>query len=801
VIHPLPSSPLPISDAPAAVEIVVRGVVQGVGFRPFVHRLALRHGIRGWVRNESGSVRILAEATGAELRGFLSDIQAQAPPLARIDDVETRPAETEDCPDFRVVVSETEASGRLPVAPDVALCEVCAGELHDPRNRRYRYPFITCTDCGPRFTVIETMPYDRERTTMRSFHQCPRCLSEYRDPRDRRYHSETNSCPDCGPKVWLERDGAEAGYGEGAILAAARMLVQGRVLAIRGLGGFHLACDARADLAVRRLRRRKERDAKPLAVMVASIEDVRSLAVTTPREEELLLSRERPIVVLERRPGSGLAPSVAPGLSTVGVMVAYTPLHLLLLGEVGGPLVMTSGNRSEEPIATGNDEARARLASVADGFLLHDREIVARYDDSLVRVADSGALFLRRARGYAPLPVPLPIPAPQPILAVGPHLKNTLTLAEGSDGWVSQHVGDLENLETLDHFQDVLDRFESVFRVRPDFVVRDLHPGYLSTRVAEETGLPELPPVQHHHGHIAAVQGEHGVREQVLGLAFDGTGYGEDGKVWGAEFLLSDLTGYRRLGRLRYAPLPGGDAAARAPWRAALGYLSLEPDTAPSFAAAFAGVDPVERRTADLQVRRRVNAPLASSMGRLFDAAAAVLGIRTVSRFEGQAPMELESLAGRRPGDPLPWSAFEDAEGCRVLDPLPLLDALGSLRRRGVPVEDLAARFHETVAEATATLALRMADETGVGTVALGGGCFQNVRLLDGVARRLRDADLKVLLPRRLGPNDGAVSYGQAVVAAARLREWGDAAIVTAGQHDRASGFSAGLSTLPRGKE
>ncbi|MDP2956201.1 MAG: carbamoyltransferase HypF, partial [Longimicrobiales bacterium] len=595
---------------------------------------------------------------------------------------------------------------RLPVSPDVAVCPSCADELHDPSNRRYRYPFVTCTDCGPRFTVIEAMPYDRERSTMSAFPQCPACLGEYRDPSDRRYHSQTNSCPACGPSVWLEMDGGVAFRDDMALRGTGDLLAGGRIVAVRGLGGFHLACDAGDDMAVRRLRARKHRDAKPLAVMVRTLEEARALACVGPDEAALLTSRERPIVVLERRQGDAFAPSLAPGLSTVAIMLAYTPLHILLLEEMGRPLVMTSGNASDEPIAIGNHEARRRLAGVADAFLLHDREIVARYDDSLVRSSASGPVFLRRARGYAPLPVPLPVPAARPFLAVGPHLKNTLTLAEGDQGWVSQHVGDLENLETLAHFQDVLHRFRTLFRVEPEAVVRDLHPGYLSTRVAEESGLPELPPVQHHHAHVAAVQGEHGIATDVLGLAFDGTGYGEDGRVWGSEFLRSGLTAFERLGRLRYAPLPGGDAAARAPWRTALGYLSLAPECAPAFEAAFAGVAPTERALAEQQIRRGVNDPEASSLGRLFDAAAAVLGIRSVSHHEGQAPMELESLAGRIRAEPLPFPATQGPDGLWVLDPLPLLEALGTLRGRGHDVAELAARLHESVAEAAAALAV-----------------------------------------------------------------------------------------------
>ncbi|MCG6955996.1 MAG: carbamoyltransferase HypF [Gemmatimonadetes bacterium] len=772
MIDPLPVPTHGARASGRAVEVRIRGVVQGVGFRPFVHRLALRRGVRGWVRNEAGAVHIVAEGDDLALTRFLEALRAEAPPLSRIDDLEVTQAPWSGVTGFQVMASDVAPSGRLPVSPDVAMCPACEVELRDPANRRYRYPFITCTDCGPRFTVIESMPYDRERSTMSAFPQCPECAREYSDPESRRYHSETNSCPVCGPRVWLEMGGAVTQRADLAIRGAGDLLRQGRIVAVRGLGGFHVACDAGDELSVRRLRARKHREAKPLAIMVRTLEEAQLLAHVSSREAALLTSRERPLVVLERRSDSGLAEALAPGLSTVGVMLAYTPLHSLLLEEVGRPLVMTSGNASEEPIAIGNDEARQRLGDVADAFLLHDREIVARYDDSLVRAWSDDRVFLRRGRGYAPLPVPLPVPAPRPFLAVGPHLKNTLTLAQEGDAWVSQHVGDLENLETLAHFQDVLNRFRTLFRLEPEAVVRDLHPGYLSTRIAEQCGLAELPPVQHHHAHIAAVQGEHGEVNDVLGLAFDGTGYGEDGKVWGGEFLHSRLTGFRRVGCLRYAPLPGGDAAARAPWRSALGYVALAPDAGPAFEAAFRRVPSRERALAEHQLERGVNAPEASSMGRLFDAAAAVLGVRDVARFEGQAPMELESLAGRIPAEPLPFPASME-DGIWVLDPVPLLEALGSLRLRGVAVPELAARFHESVASAAAGLAIRLCGDLGLDTVALGGGCFQNMRLLDGVALRLRDAGLRTLVPHTLGPNDGAISYGQAVVAAARLHTLG----------------------------
>lgn len=762
----------PEAGATRAVEARIRGVVQGVGFRPFVHRLAIRHGLSGWVRNEAGAVRLVAQGAPSDVDGFLAALRTELPPLARIDALEVEETGARLLDGFRVIASDVTPVGRLPVSPDVAICPSCEEELLDPTNRRFRYPFITCTDCGPRFTVIEAMPYDRERSTMRAFEQCPECLREYGDPTNRRYHSETNSCRACGPSVWLEAAGERAARGERALIEAGRQLGEGRILAVRGLGGFHLAVDATDEDAVGRLRLRKGRDAKPLAVMVRSLAAAERLAYVSEAEAALLTSRERPIVVLRRRPSAPLAPSIAPGLDSVGVVLAYTPLHLLLLGEVGGrPLVMTSGNVSDEPIATGNDEARLRLGRIADAFLLHDREIVARYDDSVVRVVGERTVQLRRSRGYAPMPLHLPVATGEPLLAVGPHLKNTFTLAQGDEAYVSQHIGDLENLETLEHFEDALARFEQLFRIEPKWVVRDLHPGYLSTRLAEESGLVELPAVQHHHAHIAAVLGEHGVTHHVLGLAFDGTGYGVDGHVWGFEFLEADLTAFERLAHLRYAPLPGGDLAARAPWRALLGYASLDDSLEQGTWAkeALAPAPPQELMIARHQLRRRLNAPLASSMGRLFDAAAAVLGVRLESAYEGQAAMELEGLATGDGTEPLPFPVLREAGALPVLDPVPLLAALADARARGAPVEELAARFHETLVRAVTELAAELCERRGLDTVALGGGCFQNARLLAGVRLRLEGAGLRVLAPVALGPNDGAVSYGQAVVAAARI--------------------------------
>jgi hydrogenase maturation protein HypF len=800
-----------------ACRVRVRGVVQGVGFRPFIHRLALRHQLAGWVKNASGDVQLALEGPTEEITGFLSELRTEAPPLASIELVEVESAVLLGLQEFAIEESTDQADRRLPVPPDVALCPACERELLDPANRRYHYPFITCTDCGPRFTVIEKLPYDRERTTMRAFTQCPACEREYRTPGDRRHHSETNSCPECGPALWLEvvggtdraaterpsgarsatrargsraemADGADraaterppgarsatrAGWSRAdrsaAVLGAARLLQQGRIVAIRGFGGYHLACDATNEAAVAELRRRKAREAKPFAVMVRSLADARRLATLSELEAGLLEHRERPVLLLKARPDHPLAPGVAPGLDTVGVMLPSTPVHLLLLEAVGRPLVMTSGNRSEEPIAIGNEEARDRLGSIADAFLMHDREILSRCDDSVLRTAAGQGVFLRRARGFAPLPLRLPLGSPVPLLAVGPHLKNTFTLVHGDQAWVSPHIGDLESLEGLDHFRHTLGVYRRLFRIEPEAVVHDLHPGYLSTRLAIELGLPTTLAVQHHHAHIAAVMSEYGLAEPVIGVAYDGTGHGLDGAVWGAELLAGDLTGFRRLGHLRYAPLPGGDLAARRPWRAALGYASVDSVAWNAILPTLSDVPAAELAVAERQLATKVNAPVASSMGRLFDAAAAIIGIRTASAYEGQAAMELEALAGGRIASEHPFPLEDDGAGGWQLDPIPLLTRLALRRQRGADPGDLAADFHASVARATEVAVWRAAEATGIRTVALGGGVFQNARLLGSLRSRLERRGYRVLVPRTLSPNDGAVSYGQAAMAAAIL--------------------------------
>ncbi len=765
----------PPPATPAAADVRISGVVQGVGFRPFLHRLALRHGLNGFVRNDSGGVEARLEGPDAAIDAFLTEMAAEAPPLARIDALRAVPAVPRGETSFRVLESRPSAGERLPVSPDVSTCDSCLVELSDPLDRRFGYPFITCTDCGPRYSVTLRMPYDRDRTTMRPFRMCPACDEEYSTASDRRYHSETNSCPDCGPRFWLEPTASVDAPirvstqtdDEHPLAAAADRLREGAIVAVKGVGGFHLAVDATNEAAVRRLRRRKARDEKPFAMLVSSLDAAARLAEVSPAAAGQLDAPERPIVVLPRRELARLAPGVSPGLSTVGIMLPSAPHQALLATAVGRPLVFTSGNLSNEPLVADNRDARESLSDIADWFLFHDRDISARIDDSVVRVVEGRPVFLRRARGYAPLPLRAPVAAPVPLLAVGGHLKSTFALMDADQVFMSPHLGNLESLETLEHFEDTLARFRELFGIEPEAVARDLHPAYLSTKWADELGVGPIVPVQHHHAHIAAIAAEHGVLEPVLGVAYDGTGFGEDGCVWGAEFLLSAPTGYRRLAHLRYAPLPGGDLAARQPWRAAAGYLSLAEDG--ESGAAFAGVSRRERQVVERQIRRRLNAPLWSSMGRLFDAAAAIIGVRGSSTYEGQAAMELESLAGTVEADPLPLP-WTESDGMRILDPLPLLRRLASGVRRGQEPSELAAGFHEGVARATADLVLELSRERRIDRVALGGGVFQNARLLESTSRRLEHMGLDVLHPRSLSPNDGSISYGQAVIAAARLR-------------------------------
>ena len=747
----------------------VHGVVQGVGFRPFVHRLANRLRLGGWVRNEAATVEIVLTGTGASLGAFVAALEAEAPPLARIDAVTVDEWEVESFDAFEIVTSHDDRCGRQPISPDVATCAACERDLYEATDRRAGYPFITCTDCGPRHSVILGMPYDRERTTMRAFRPCAECRREYDDIDNRRYHSETNACAVCGPGVQLLDPAGENGVSSSPIEDAARLLREGAIVAVKGIGGFHLAVDATSESAVRRLRDRKHRDGKPLAIMVRRLGDAGELAHISPVEARWLASPERPILVLQAKDPSPLAPSITDGLATVGIMLAYSPLHMLLLDAVRRPLVMTSGNPANRPLASTLEEARETLEGIADAYLTHDRDIAVPIDDSVARVANGELMLMRRARGFAPLPVLLPLASPVPLLAVGAHLKNTFTLVHGGDAFVSQHIGDLETLETRELWERSTASFSRMLRFEPRVAVRDFHPEYVSTQLATQLGTESVIAVQHHHAHVAAVAAEHGVTGSVLGVAFDGTGYGDDGQIWGGELLVADLTAYRRVAHLRYAPLPGGDAAARHGWRAAVGYAWLAGDEAKVIEQALADVPAAHVRVARQACERGLNAPLASSMGRLFDAAAAILGICRHSRFEGEAAMRLEAAAGEREGELLSMPVVRELNDF-IVDPVPLLVQLSQRVVAGDDPRDLAAAFHETVACRWAALVTCVARLEQLDTVALGGGVFQNARLVTRLADLLSNAGLRVLTARALPPNDGGISYGQAAVAAARLR-------------------------------
>ncbi len=659
------------------------------------------------------------------------------------------------------------------VPPDMALCAECARELFDPTDRRFRYPFISCSACGPRFSIAQGVPLARERTSMGAFEQCRDCRDEYRDPGGRRYRAAANSCQVCGPHIEYEIAGEMrvVAHGVEAIRYAARDLLRGRIVALRGPGGFELAVDATSDEGVRQLRERKARDQRPFAVLVRTVDEARQLGVVDAEEERCLSSRERPIVILRLGAESGLAPSVAPGFATVGVKLAGVPLHVLLLEFVKRPIAIAGGRLGDEPVLTARNEARRRLQAIADRFLTHDLEIVTHCGDSRLQVVGGKTVLHRRARGYVPQPTALPVPAPRPLVAVGPQRANTFTLANESAAYVSQPIGDLRAPKTWVRFLEALESFRRLTGVVPEVCVGELGPVDQSPAASVERGFDAVSPVQHHHAHVAAVAGEHGIRDRVVGVVLDGGSVGEDGTLWGGEILVSDLEEYERRASLRPAPLPGGLLAAGYPWRSALGYLSLEPAAAAAFAKAFEGVDDAERAVVDQRIAERIEAPLASSAARLFDAAAAVLGVRRVSSYTAQAAMELEALAGQRSASPLPFPVETGDDGLVVLDPLPLLVALGERRAAGDEVADLAARFHESVAAALAEVVHRTADHTGIAKVVLCGGVFHNVRLLASLISRLEAHILDPLVPRQLPPNNGGVSFGQAVVAAARMAD------------------------------
>ncbi len=776
------------------VAVRVEGTVQGVGFRPYVYRLATELQLVGWVRNDALGVELEVEGSARALNRFLERLPAEAPPLARIERIAASDVDPVGGPPFEILASEQGGAPMAQVSPDTATCSDCLRELFDPSDRRYRYPFINCTNCGPRFTIVRGIPYDRPHTTMASFTMCEACRSEYEDPADRRFHAQPNACPECGPSVSLtDAAGRPAGPRDARdpVGAAVEALLEGAIVAVKGLGGFHLACRADDDAVVARLRGRKHREDKPFALMVPDLDAARELVELGEEEAALLAGIERPIVLARRREGAAVAEAVAPGHHDLGVLLPYSPLHHLLLADAGVPLVMTSGNVSHEPICYRDEEALRRLADIADLFLLNDRPIETRTDDSVMRVVtvmgERRPMMLRRSRGFVPAPAELPVPTPRPLVACGAHLKNTFSLARGGRIWVGPHIGDLENYETLLSYEEGIAHLERLFEVEPEVIVHDLHPEYLSTRYARERAArggigrpgPELVGVQHHHAHLVGCLAEHGERGPALGAIFDGTGLGTDGTVWGGELLLGDLADSERVGHLWPVRLPGGEAAIREPWRMACAWLCELEDAgragpAPGLPSVFEGrVDETEWRNVARLARSGFASPVTTSMGRLFDAASALCGVRLRVTYEGQAAIELEMAASEAaPGmrdRPYALPYVEGPDGTGLLDARATLRALLADLERGESVPDVAARFHEGVARGTAEACGAEAARRGLQSVVLSGGVFQNVRLLERSAVLLAEAGLRPLVPGAFPPNDGGLSYGQAACAAARL--------------------------------
>lgn len=752
-------------------KIGVRGMVQGVGFRPFVYRLAQDYNLKGWVRNTSGSVEIEVEGDEESLENFLIDLKAKAPPMARIEEVETTFHPPNGYTEFQILKSLSQEGKYQLVSPDIATCEDCKREIFCSTDHRFRYPFTNCTNCGPRFTIIEDIPYDRPRTTMGKFEMCPECQREYDGPLDRRFHAQPNACPKCGPSLELVDGNANPVEGNDVIKAAGNLLKAGKILALKGLGGFQLACDATNEEAINLLRSRKRRSSKPLAVMAATLEAIEKHCLVSPEERKLLQSPECPIVLLRwKRSSSNIFPVVAPNLKYLGVMLPYTPLHHLLLREVGFPLVMTSGNLSEEPIAKDNGEALTRLRGIADYFLLHNRDISSRYDDSVYMV-EGKPRAIRRARGYAPYPIFLPFKSKQ-ILACGAELKNTFCLTKDEHAFLSQHIGDMENEETLEHFENTIELYKKLFRIEPEIMAYDMHPEYLSTKYALHVGSARglsLIPVQHHHAHIVSCLVENKVDAPVIGVAFDGTGYGTDGTIWGGEFLLADWRGFQRAGHLEYVPLPGGEAAIKKPYRMALSYLyTLLGEDFSLEGLPFSKLNPTELEIIKQQLKRGINCPLTSSAGRLFDAVSALVGVREEIDYEAQAAIELEMLAPNEVdkfgANCYPFYIIEH-QGMRVVKLEELFSTIVQDVKNQVPVPVISLKFHSTMAQIIARMCNLIARESGITQVALSGGVFQNRLLFMSSTTALQREGFRVLTHHLVPCNDGGISLGQAVIA------------------------------------
>ena len=754
----------------AAIEITALGVVQGVGFRPFVHRLAARCGLAGWVENTPGSVVIHVEGNAAALSRFRALFGPEIPPAASVTRLSVRKATPAGIRGFTIRTSRRDGIALSTIPPDIATCPECVRELSDPADRRHRYPFTNCTNCGPRFTIVTSLPYDRERTSMAAFPMCAACRKEYGDPLDRRFHAEPNACPACGPRLSVRDGDGTTVETDDPIGTAIRAILAGSVLAVRGLGGFQLAVDATNDDAVRALRMRKRREEKPFAVMFGDIASVRSAVYLAAADAAILGSPRAPVLLAPARPRSPLAPSVSAGLPTAGVFLPYTPLHRMLLHGAARPLVMTSGNATDEPIAIGNDEAVSRLRGIADLFLLHDREVAQRSDDSVVRRVGRDIYPIRRARGFVPAPVTLRRSFPD-VVGLGGEMKNTFCFIKGDAAYLSQHIGDLEQAPVRDFYEEAYRFFRRFLDARPRAACHDLHPAYFTTAFAERAGADRLFALQHHKAHIFSALAETGFAGRAVGVAFDGTGYGEDGAIWGGEFFAVDGMEVRRAGHLAYFPLPGGDAAVREPWRTALSLLRTTLGAAEADVAArelFPGVPRDSVRLVLEALEKKINVAPTSSAGRLFDAVSAICGLCVRSSYEGQAPMLLEGAAARTAAGTYPFT-LADEDGQLAVDWSELVRGTVADARGRLPAGTISRRFHDTVGDAIVAAASRLAESAGARHVVLSGGVFQNVTLLSRVLSGLRKRKLAPLIHRQVPANDGGLSLGQAYYAAAQV--------------------------------
>ena len=754
-------------------EIEITGIVQGIGFRPFIYNLAKTHSIRGWVLNNERGVFIDAESEDGNLKKFIRGIPALAPPLARIESFEVTHLEPIGYTTFEIRRSEEAQEKFVLISPDVATCDQCLSELRSSQNFRYRYPFINCTLCGPRFTIIKDIPYDRHKTTMASFTMCPVCQKEYEDPTDRRFHAQPNACPACGPSLRLEdRNGKEV-PGD-PIEMTLDLLAKGFIFALKGLGGFHLACDAKHQGAVSTLRSRKFREDKPFAVMCRDMEEVREHCEVGREEERLLSSVERPIVILSRKEDSAIAHAVAPYQNTLGVMLPYTPLHHLLLNGPLKALVMTSGNASDEPIAYKNEEAKSRLHNIADYFLVHNRDIHMRCDDSVTRVFEGRPYILRRSRGYVPFPIKLPFPV-EMILACGGELKNSFCLTRGRYAFMSHHIGDLENLETLTSFEEGIEHFKKLFYIRPKAVSYDLHTDYLSTQHA--LSIEDIPKVgvQHHHAHIVSAMAENGIEGDVIGVALDGTGFGLDGTIWGGEFIKANLRNFDRLAHLKKVPMPGGSMAIKGPWRMAMVYLweAFGDGTDALRIDLMRRVDLQKRNILKRMIEKEINTPWTSSMGRLFDAVSSLLSVRDEVHYEGQGAIELEMIADHAVTEEYSFIIRKDGRPM-VIDTTGIIRGVVGDLKQGISSSKISGKFHRTIAHLIIETCKAIRSEEELNRVVLSGGVFQNIFLLSLVRKSLEASGFEIYTHHLVPTNDGGISLGQAVIGHMRLFEGSD---------------------------